>query len=99
MAILMGFNLILDTASPDLNVSFKDFTSFIGSLNQKKCKLDTWYPNMAGIWYRTELADKISASQQRAQEKKNVSQVKKGTKAKGKKQGKSGNDDYLGTKK
>lgn len=46
-----------------------------------------------------KLADKISASQQRAQEKKNVSQVKKGTKAKGKKQGKSGNDDYLGTKK
>ena len=59
----MGFNLILDTASPDLNISFKDFTSFIDSLNQKKCRLDTWYPNMAGIWYRTELADKIYADE------------------------------------
>ena len=46
-----------------------------------------------------QLADKISSSQQRTQEKKNVSQVKKGNKTKGKKQGKSGSDDYLGTKK
>ena len=46
-----------------------------------------------------KLAEKITSSQQKLPEKKNAAQAKKGSKSKGKKQGKQGSDDYLGSKK
>ena len=55
----MGFQLIMNSASPELDVSFHNFSDFISSTESKKCRFSEWYPSMAGLWFRTEIGDTV----------------------------------------